>query len=226
MENKTYGTKESQEKAIRYYDKISLFYDFISNWYYKKARNYAIGELKLKKGKTVLNVPCGTGVNFEYFQHYLGNSGSIIGIDLSKGMIDQAKRKIKQNGWDNIELDLKNVKDIDLAWLTKYLEQGRQIGIDAIFCDLGLSGFPEWRNTIDNMVSLLNPNGRIVILDWYLDKPSLKGKFVKWIGKGEVDRPLWQYLKTKVADFKVDDSFNYGGVFVASGTKPDEETRR
>lgn len=219
MESKIYGTKEIQAKATRYYDNISVFYDLISNWYYKKARNYAIWELKLKKGKTLLNVPCGTGVNFEYFQHYLGNSGSIIGVDLSRGMLDQAKRKIKDNGWDNIELDLKNVAEINSSWFIKYVKQEGQTGVDVIFCDLGLSGFPEWRNTIDNMVSLLNLNGRIVILDWYLEKPSLKGKFVKWIGKGEVDRPLWQYLKTKVADFEVDDSFNYGGVFVASGTK-------
>lgn len=219
MESKIYGTKEVQAKATRYYDNISVFYDLVSNWYYKKARNYAIGELKLKKGKTVLNVPCGTGVNFKYFQHYLDNSGSIIGVDLSKGMLDQAKRKIKDNGWDNIELDLKNVAEINSSWFIKYVKQEGQTGVDAIFCDLGLSGFPEWRNTIDNMVSLLNLNGRIVILDWYLEKPSLKGKFVKWIGKGEVDRPLWQYLKTKVADFEIDDSFNYGKVFVASGTK-------
>jgi len=34
-----------------------------------------------------------------------------------------------------------------------------------------------------------------------------------------VNRPIWQYLENKVAEFKVDSSFNRGGVFVASGTK-------
>jgi hypothetical protein len=33
MEIKMGGTKEEQEKAIRYYDKISGIYDYISNWY-------------------------------------------------------------------------------------------------------------------------------------------------------------------------------------------------
>jgi hypothetical protein len=56
-------------------------------------------------------------------------------------------------------------------------------------------------------------------MDWYIEKPSLRGNFVKWIGKGEVNRPIWQYLEVNVNDFKVDSSFNYGGVFVASGTK-------
>jgi len=213
-----YGTKEEQENAIRYYDKLSVIYDYISNWYYKKARNYAIKELQLKNGQTVLNVPCGTGVNFKYFNEYLNNTGLIIGIDLSSGMLDKAKQKIEKNGWTNVKIELNNATKIDQNWLD-YRDE--QIIIDSVFCDLGLSGLPEWRNIIDNMISILKPNGRIVILDWYLEKPSLKGDFVKWIGKGEVDRPIYQYLETKVSNFKVDDSFNYGGVFVASGSKPE-----
>ncbi len=218
METQMYGTKEEQENAIRYYDKLSVIYDYISNWYYKKARNYAIKELQLKNGQTVLNVPCGTGVNFKYFNEYLNNSGLIIGIDLSSGMLDKAKQKIEKNGWKNIETELNDATKIDRNWLDY---RNEQITVDAVFCDLGLSGLPEWRIIIDNMISILKPTGRIVILDWYLEKPSLRGNFVKWIGKGEVDRPIYQYLETKVSNFKVDDSFNYGGVFVASGNKPE-----
>ena len=214
-----YGTKENQEKAIRYYDKLSVIYDYISNWYYKKARNYAIEELELKNGQTVLNLPCGTGVNFKYFNEYLNNSGLIIGIDLSSGMLDKAKQKIEKSGWTNIDTELNNATKIDQEWLDGYSNE--KITVDAVFCDLGLSGLPEWRNIIDNMISILKPKGRIVILDWYLEKTSLRGDFVKWIGKGEVDRPIWQYLQTIVSDFKVDDSFNYDGVFVASGSKPE-----
>ncbi|WP_241240791.1 class I SAM-dependent methyltransferase [Maribacter sp. MJ134] len=202
MATKMNGTKKEQEKAIRYYDKISKIYDYISNWYYKNARKYAIEELELKKGQTVLNLPCGTGVNFKYFQSYLENSGLIIGIDLSGGMLDQAKRKTEKNRWTNIDLELYNATKIDQNWLVKYSERKGQIKIDAIFCDLGLSGLPEWRNIIDNMVSMLSPKGRIVILDWYLEKPSLRGQFVKWIGKGEVDRPIWQYLKDQSLGFQ------------------------
>ena len=204
METQMYGTKEEQENAISYYDKLSVIYDYISNWYYKKARNYAIKELQLKNGQTVLNVPCGTGVNFKYFNEYLNNSGLIIGIDLSSGMLDKAKQKIEKNGWKNIETELNDATKIDRNWLDY---RNEQITVDAVFCDLGLSGLPKWRNIIDNMISIL--------------KPSLKGDFVKWIGKGEVDRPIYQYLETKVSNFKVDDSFNYGGVFVASGSKPE-----
>lgn len=211
---------KEQKKAIHYYDKLSFSYDYVSNWYYKKARSYAIKELEIKKGQTIINLPCGTGVNFNYFQYYLENSGLVIGIDLSSGMLDQATKKIKKNEWTNIVTELNNASEIDKTWLEQYEYQKGKFTVNAIFCDLGLSVFPEWQNIIDNLISILSPDGRIVILDWYLEKPSLRGNFIKWIGKGEVDRQLWQYLETKVIDFKIDDSFNRGAVFVASGTKP------
>ena len=72
---------------------------------------------------------------------------------------------------------------------------------------------------IDNLLSILKPSGKIVIMDWYLDKPSLRGEFIKWIGKGEVDRPIWQYLKTKVSNFQLNNTFNRDGIFVVSGNK-------
>lgn len=219
METKMNGTKEEQDKAIEYYDKISGIYDFISNWYYKKARKYAIEKLEIKKGQTVLNIPCGTGVNFKYFQSILENTGLIIGIDLSGGMLNQAKQKTEKKGWTNINLELENATKIDQNWLTEYSKRNGPIEINAVLCDLGLSGLPEWQKIIDNMISILGPNGNIVILDWYLEKSGPLAKFVKWIGKGEVDRPLWQYLQTKVSDFEIEKFGLFNGVFVASGTK-------
>lgn len=213
------GTEEEQEKAIHYYGKISTIYDFISNWYYKKPRKYAIEKLKLEKGQTVLNLPCGTGVNFKYFQHHLKNSGLILGIDLSDGMLKQAEQKIDKNNWTNIELKLQNATIINQKWLDENLKSVEYNKVDVVFCDLGLSGFPEWENIIDNLISILKPGGSIVILDWYIEKPNLLGKFIKWIGKGEVKRPLWQYLQSKVSDFDLQWFGVFNGVFVASGLK-------
>lgn len=137
------GIKAKQEKAIRYYDRISGIYDFISNWYYKRARKYAIQKLKLENGDTVLNLPCGTGVNFKYFQSHLENSGLIIGIDLSNRMLEQAKRKIRKNKWTNIELHLENATTIDAEWLNRNTSYKSAETIDGVLCDLGLSGLPE-----------------------------------------------------------------------------------
>ena len=210
--------KITQEKATKYYDRFSKVYDFISlKVYYHKARSFAVAELELRKGQTVLNLPVGTGQNFEYFQKYLNNSGHILAIDISEGMLAKAKKKVEKKGWKNISLLIGDATEINKTWLAKLDLEGLEV--DAILCDLGLSGFPNWENIIDNMLSILKPNGRMVIMDWYIEKPGIRGEFINWIGKGEVNRPIWKYLKKKVANFKLDDSFNRGDVFVASGNK-------
>ena len=211
---------EKQDKVTAYYDQFSKVYDVFSpKAYYHKARLHAVKNLQLTNGKAVLNVPVGTGQNFEYFQNYLKNSGIIVGIDISLGMLGKAQNKIVQNKWNNIKLLNQDVTNSDFSTVREFLEASSFQGFDAILCDLGLSGFPDWRNVIDKMVSMLSLNGRISIMDWYIEKPSLRGSFIKWVGKGEVNRPIWQYLETKVGDFQVNSSFNRGGVFVASGTK-------
>jgi len=210
---------KQQKAAIEYYDKFSRVYDWLSpEWYYHNARVYAIEQLALKSGDTVLNLPCGTGQNFTYFQKYLNETGLIIGIDLSEGMLEKAKIKTAENDWNNIKIIREDATQINQKWVANHF--GSPVKVAAILCDLGLSGFPNWEQIIDNMLELLEPNGRLVIMDWYLPEPSLRGKLIKWVGKGEVDRPVYQYLKSKVAKFTVNTSFNRGGVFVATGIKP------
>ncbi len=134
-------------------------------------------------------------------------------------MIAKARIKKDQAQWKNIQLVNQNVNELGAELSAGSLGNSPLDGFDAILCDLGLSCFPDWERTIDELVSLLSKSGRISIMDWYIEKPSLRASFVNWIGKGEVNRPIWQYLENKVAEFKVDSSFNRGGVFVASGTK-------
>jgi len=210
--------EEKQIKAIKYYDRFAKIYDLVSSKsYYRKPREYAIKELNLDTNQMVLNIPCGTGQNFEYYQKYLSDTGTIIGIDLSQGMLEKARDKIDKNEWKNIQLLTADATNINAEWINENIK--KDLKFDPILCDLGLSGFPEWERIIDNLISFLKSDGKIVIMDWYIDKPSLRGHFIKSIGKGEVNRALYQYLEDKVTDFKVNQSFKSGQMFVASGTK-------
>lgn len=205
-------------RARNYYDRFSKIYDLVSSdLYYKEPRKFAIEKLNIKPNQTILNIPCGTGQNFSYFQHYLKNTGQIIAIDLSEGMLKVAENKTNKKGWKNIKTLSGDATKINQNWIDEHIE--KDLRFDSVFCDLGLSGFPDWQNIIDNMISLLKPFGKIVIMDWYIEKPSLRGKFIKWIGKGEVNRPLYQYLEKRVVNFELKNTFKNGEMFVATGTK-------
>ena len=207
--------------ARSYYDSFSRVYDLLSpDIYYRRARKYAIAQLELQPHQTVLNVPCGTGQNLRYFQDYLANSGQIIGVDLSPGMLAKAQNKIDKNGWKNVDLYAEDVGQLSSVWLHEHV--GDAVAVDAVLCDLGLSGFPNWQQVIEQLLAILKPGGRFVIMDWYLEERSSRGRFIEWIGGGEVQRPLYQYLESRVERFHVNRSFNLGGVFVAAGNKPDE----
>jgi len=147
---------KQQKAAIKYYDKFSRVYDWLSpKWYYHNARAYAIEQLALKSGDTVLNLPCGTGQNFTYFQKYLNETGLIIGIDLSEGMLEKAKIKTAENDWNNIKIIREDATQINQEWFANHF--GDSVKVAAILCDLGLSGFPNWEQIIDNMLELLEP---------------------------------------------------------------------
>ena len=132
-------------------------------------------------------------------------------------MLEKAKIKKVVNDWNNIKIIKEDATQINREWIALHFDDSFKI--DAILCDLGLSGFPNWQQIIDNMLDLLEPGSKLVIMDWYIPKPTLRGAFIKWVGKGEVNRPIYQYLKSKVANFEVNTSFNRGGVFVATGIK-------
>jgi ubiquinone/menaquinone biosynthesis C-methylase UbiE len=208
-------------KARSYYDKFSRVYDWLSpKAYYNKARQEAVGRLDLKEGQTVLNVPIGTGQNFEDFQRYLRGTGQIIGVDISDGMLSKAFEKVREQKYTNVTLQNSDVSALNQAWLEQYKVDNSDEPVDAIICDLGLSGFDDWRGVVDDLLDVLKPEGKLAVMDWELPEPSLRGAFIKWIGGGEVDRPIPAYLETKLDDFELDHSFNRGGVFVASGMKP------
>lgn len=58
------------------------------------CRKKAIASLNLTDNSIVLDVACGTGLNFKIIESYLGNDGRLVGVDLSPGMLKLAERQI------------------------------------------------------------------------------------------------------------------------------------
>jgi demethylmenaquinone methyltransferase/2-methoxy-6-polyprenyl-1,4-benzoquinol methylase len=67
-------------------------------------RKEAVKRLHVGRGDLVVDVGCGTGLNFALLQKAIGPEGRIIGVDLTDAMLDQARQRVVQHSWKNVDL--------------------------------------------------------------------------------------------------------------------------
>ena len=154
----------------RMYDKFSTFPFFweLDAWTCRATahspyRAQVIEQLGLTDGSRVLDVACGTGLNFKLLQKALQGTGQICGIDQSPKTLSLARRHVKNWGYQNVSL----------------LETDAQAykadtPFDAALCTFAIEIIPPWKETIDMMVNAVKPGGRIGLIGF---KPSSKKGF-------------------------------------------------
>ena len=147
---------ESYHQRAQKYDLTVRFFDIftwsgfnISGW-----RQQAISALDLKPGDTVVDIGCGTGLNFPLLYKSVTSSGKIIGVDLSAAMLEQARQTIATNYWTNIQLVCADATQF--AFPSK---------VDAIVSAYTLILVPDCERIISNACVALSPGGRLAVLD-------------------------------------------------------------
>ena len=97
-------------EIVEVYRRRAARYDFTANLYYligfrlEAYRRAAVAQLALQPGDTVVDVGCGTGLNFRLLERVVGPTGRIIGVDLTDAMLAQARRRTEREGWRNVDL--------------------------------------------------------------------------------------------------------------------------
>ena len=152
------------------YDKRAKRYDFTAHLYYllgfrlSAYREKAVGALDLKRGDTVVEIGCGTGLNFPLLRAAVGPEGKIVGVDLSPEMLAVAGERIKRNNWKNFELVHSDAATYEFPE-----------AVDGVISTGAITYIPEYDQVIERGAKALAPGKRFVILDF--KKPA------KW--------PLW-----------------------------------
>jgi len=201
------------------YQKRAKRYDFSANTYYLLGirefayRKMAIRALNLEKGNTVVEIGCGTGLNFKYLRKHVGPEGQIIGVDLTPEMLSVAEKRIKRNGWLNIAL----VQSDAAAY--QFPER-----VDGIISTFALTLVPEYDKVIQKGAAALSPGKRFVIVDfkksddWPMWLLSLFVIFTRPFGVSLdlADRHLWESVRRYMAlvEFK---ELYFGGIYLCVG---------
>src|SRR5437762_3834921 len=84
-----------QEASTRkIYDIHAMFYDATFGRLVKRRIERAIHHMPIGDSDLVLDLGIGTGTSLNYYP----NKGRIIGVDLSSGMLREARKKIRERG--------------------------------------------------------------------------------------------------------------------------------
>jgi SAM-dependent methyltransferase len=100
--------------AVEQYRRAAHGYDRHMRLFARWQR-MAVERLQLRPGDTVIDVACGTGLNFPLLEDEIGEDGEIIGIDLSPEMMDQARQRVSDEGWQNVALIEASVEDARIS---------------------------------------------------------------------------------------------------------------
>jgi demethylmenaquinone methyltransferase/2-methoxy-6-polyprenyl-1,4-benzoquinol methylase len=73
-------------------------------FFIKPVRQKAVELLDLREGDRVLDVGCGPGGSFPYLVRAVGQSGQVVGVEISPEISINARRRIKKNRWRNVEV--------------------------------------------------------------------------------------------------------------------------
>lgn len=178
---------------------------------FEPIRVDAIARLGLRRGDAVLDVGCGTGLSFELLHDRIGKGGRIVGIEQCPEMLDQARERVEQHRWGNVDLVCAPAAKAKVPVLA-----------DAALFHFTHDVLRE-RAAIGNVLSHLKPGARVVAsgLQWAAPWAWPTNAFVllaalysvtSFDGLGQP----WDLLARRLADVDVQTSL-MGGIYIASG---------
>lgn len=212
----------------RTYDKRAARYDVTANLYYllgfreMEYRRRAIKELDLEPGQTVVELCCGTGLNFSLIEERIGTAGRLIGVDLTAGMLRQARRRVEKEGWKNVELVHRDVATFEFP------EK-----VDRALSTFALTLVPEFDRVIARARDALSPGGKLVLLD--LKRPEQSSDLLVRIAAMSArpfgvtfdlaSRHPWESVERYFEDCLLD-SVYFGFAYIVSGWAPPRGDRK
>jgi ubiquinone/menaquinone biosynthesis C-methylase UbiE len=208
---------ETYRKKARHYDTTSRFYP-VPGYPHRAHRVRAVQALGLRPGDSVVEIACGTGLNFSLIEEAIGPDGRIVGVDLTDAMLAQAEHRIETNGWRNISLVEADAAEFDFP-----------AEVDAILSTYALSHVPECGAVIAHGAADLSRDGRWVVLDlkvpdyaprWLAQVAVAFVRPFAGIDEWMVRRP-WEAVRAAMQDALADLSWTelfFGTAFLAAGS--------
>jgi SAM-dependent methyltransferase len=116
----------------------------------------AIGILNPKEGEHLIDIGCGCGQTTLDLGRRVGSAGSVVGVDISKPMLEVARRRLRPAQDFRASFSLLDAQSDDLGYRC----------FDAAFSRFGVMFFSDPVAAFANIRRSLKPSGRLVFVCW------------------------------------------------------------
>ena len=159
---------QMQEASTRrIYDVQSLVYDATFGRLVRKRIARAIQHMNIDQTDRVLDVGVGTGSSLQYYPRH----GRIIGIDLSAGMLREARKKIRELGMDHATVFQADAMKLPFA----------DDSFDHLFISHVISVVSDPYRLIRECQRVLKPGARIVMVNHFQSTNRFIAMLEKWL---------------------------------------------
>jgi phosphatidylethanolamine/phosphatidyl-N-methylethanolamine N-methyltransferase len=141
------------KKVERVYSNYAGVYDQIFGRIFHESRESAVRQLVIKPAERILEVGIGTGLSLPLYPPYC----SVVGIDLSAGMLKKAHRRLETHKLKHVELMRMDAGAMDFEDNT----------FDTVMAAYVVTAVPDYRKVISEMIRVCRPGGRIIMLNHF-----------------------------------------------------------
>lgn len=165
----------SKQEARASYNRLSRWYDVIAGSTEKKYRDWGLEKLSAQPGERILEIGFGTGHCLVSLAKAVGPSGRVIGVDISDGMLDMARKRLDAEGLsDRVALHLGDAANLG------FIEAG---SLDGAFMSFTLELFdnPEIPRVLLECHRILKPGGRLAVVSMTkTNPPGMAVRIYEW----------------------------------------------